>query len=64
MTSNSLSLDENEEHDNPSKILNTIFGLHASDIFYLNMCGFQYICRFLWSQTQVAELIVHIIPTE
>ena len=31
MTSNSLT--ENEEHDIPSQILKTIFGLYASDIF-------------------------------
>ena len=31
MTSNSLT--ENEEHDIPSQILKTIFGLHASVIF-------------------------------
>ena len=31
MTSNSLT--ENEEHDIPSLILQTIFGLHASVIF-------------------------------
>ena len=40
MTSNSLT--ENEEHDIPSHILKTIFGLHASVIFLdPNMCGFQ-----------------------
>ena len=32
MTSNSLTA--NEEHDIPSHILKTIFGLHASVIFY------------------------------
>ena len=53
MTSNSLT--ENEEHDIPSQILKTIFGLHASVIFasviFLdpNMCGFQYIYMVLWS---------------
>ena len=31
MTPNSLT--ENEEHDIPSQILKTIFGLHASVIF-------------------------------
>ena len=31
MTSNSLT--ENEEHDIPSQILKTIFGLHVSVIF-------------------------------
>ena len=29
----SISLTENEEHDIPSHILKTIFGLHASIIF-------------------------------
>ena len=39
MTSNSLA--ENEEHDIPSQILKTIFGLHASVIFLnSNMCDF------------------------
>ena len=47
MTSNSLT--ENEEHDIPSQIVKTIFGLHASDFLDPNMCGFQYICRVLWS---------------
>ena len=46
MTSNSLT--ENEEHDIPSQILKTIFGLHDSFILEPNMCGFQYICRILW----------------
>ena len=36
MTSNPLS--ENEEHDIPSHILKTIFGLHASVIFYTQIC--------------------------
>ena len=36
MTSNSLS--ENEEHDIPSQILKTIFGLHASVIFETPIC--------------------------
>ena len=54
MTSNSLT--ENEEHDIPSQILKTIFGLHASVIFLdRNMCGFQYICRVLWTQTLVVN---------
>ena len=48
MTSNSLT--ENEEHAIPSQILKTIFGLHASFGFLdPKMCGFQYICRVLWS---------------
>ena len=47
MTSNSLT--ENEEHDIPTQILKTIFGLHASVILDPNMCGIQYICRALWS---------------
>ena len=38
MTSNSLT--EDEKHDIPSQILKTIFGLHASVILDLNMCGF------------------------
>ena len=38
MTSNSLI--ENEEHYTPSQILKTIFGLHASVILDLNICGF------------------------
>ena len=36
MTFNSLT--ENEEHDIPSYILKTIFGLHASVIFYTQIC--------------------------
>ena len=36
MTSNSLT--ENEEQDIPSHILKTIFGLHASVIFYTQIC--------------------------
>ena len=54
MTSNSLT--ENEEHDIPSYILKTIFGLHATVIFLdPNMCGFQFICKALWSQTLVVN---------
>ena len=65
MTSNSLT--ENEEHDIPSQILKTIFGLHASVIF---------LPQFVWfpvhllghlipnSSSQLAELIVYIIPPE
>ena len=53
MPSNSLT--ENEEHDIPSHILKTIFGLHASGILDPNMCGFQYICRVLWSQILVVN---------
>ena len=33
-------LTENEEHDIPSQVLKTIFGLHASVILGPNMCGF------------------------
>ena len=36
MTSNSLT--ENEEHDIPSQILKTIFGLHVSVIFQTQIC--------------------------
>ena len=54
MTSKSLT--ENEEHDIPSHILNTILGLHASVIVLdPNMFGFQYICRVLWSQILVVN---------
>ena len=54
MTSNSLT--ENEEHDIPSQILKTIFGLHASVIFLdPNMCDFQFIWRVLWSQILVVN---------
>ena len=49
MTSNSLT--QNEEHDIPSQILQTIFGLHTSVILDPNICGFQVMCRVLWSQT-------------
>ena len=31
-------LTENEEHNIPSQILKTIFGLHASVIFYTPLC--------------------------
>ena len=53
MTSNSLT--ENEEHDIRSHILKTIFGLHASYFLDPNVCGFQYICRVLWSQILVVN---------
>ena len=36
MTPNSLT--ESEEHDIPSQILKTIFGLHASVIFWTPIC--------------------------
>ena len=49
MTYNSLT--ENGEHNIPSHILKTIFVLHAWGFLDPNMCGFQYICRVLWSQT-------------
>ena len=48
MTYNSLT--KNEEHNIPPQMLKTIFGLYASLFFDPNMCGFQYICRVLWSQ--------------
>ena len=51
MTSNSLT--ENEEHDIPSQILKTIFGLHACYFLDPNMCGFQYIWRVTWSHYDV-----------
>ena len=63
MTFNSLTL--KEEHDIPSQILKTIFGLHASVIFKP---------QYVWSLThlqgpeipdssgRLAELIVYIIP--
>ena len=47
MTSNSLT--DDEEHNIPSQIVYTIFGLHASVFLDPNMCGFQYICMVLWS---------------
>ena len=54
MTSNSLT--ENEEHDIPSQILETLYGLCASSYFLdSNMCGFLNICRVLWSQTLVVN---------
>ena len=65
MTSNSLT--ENEEHDIPSKILKTIFGLHASVLFLRP--------KYVWFPVhlkgpmipdpsgQLAELIVQIIST-
>ena len=54
MTSNSLT--QNEEHDIPSQILKTIFGLHAS-VFFLdpNMSDFQLIWRVKWSQILVVN---------
>ena len=69
MTSNSLT--ENEEHSIPSQILKTIFGLHASVIFYTSICVVS--CTFEGSSDptllrnssgQLAELIVYIIPPE
>ena len=54
MTSNSLT--ENEEHDIPSQILKTIFGLHASSYFLdQDMCGSQHFCMVLWSQNVVVN---------
>ena len=66
LTSNSLT--GIEEHDIPSQILKTIFGLHASIIFI----PIQYVWFpvHLWgplipnSSGQLAELIVYIIPPE
>ena len=65
MTSNSWI--ENEEHDIPSQILKTIFGLHASVIF-----SPQYVWFIVHledplipnSSGQLTELIVYIIPPE
>ena len=65
MTSNSLT--ENEEHDIPSQIVETIFGLHASVIFKLQYVWF---LTHFWGPKipnysgQLAELIVYIIPPE
>ena len=68
-TTNSLS--ENEEHDIPSHILKTIFGLHASVIFEIPICVVS--STFVGSSDpplipkssgQLAELIVYIIPPE
>ena len=61
------SLTENEEHNIPSQILKTIFGLHTSAIFT---------SQYAWFLThlqgpvipnysgQLAELIVYVIPPE
>ena len=60
MASNSLT--ENEEHDIPSQILKTIFGLHASVIFQSQYVWF---LTHLWgpeipkSSGKLAELIVY-----
>ena len=65
MTSNSLP--ENEDHDIPSHILKTIFGLHASVIFRPQYVWF---LAHLWvplipnSRGQLAELIVYMIQPE
>ena len=65
MTSNSLI--ENEEHDIPSQILKTIFGLHVSVIFRPQYVWFP---EHLWghvipnSSGQLAKLLVYIIPPE
>ena len=66
MTSNSFT--ENEEHDIPSHILKTIFGLRASVIFETQICV---VSSTLVSSTfvipdpsgQLAELIVYITST-
>ena len=69
MTSNSLT--ENKEHGIPSQILKTIFGLHASVIFYTSICVVSYTFEgssdpplIRNSSGQLAELIVYIIPPE
>ena len=69
MTSNSLT--ENEEHDIPSQILKTIFGLHASVIFFTPICvvsstfeGSSDPTLMPNSSGQLAILIVYIIPPE
>ena len=69
MISNSLA--ENEEHDLPSQILKTIFGLHASVIFQPPICvvsstfeGSSDPPLIRNSSGQLAELIVYIIPPE
>ena len=66
MTLNSLT--HNAEHDIPSQILKTIFGLHMPQLFVKP--------KYVWfpihlgipalpnSSGQLAELIVHIIPLE
>ena len=54
------SLTENEEHDMPSQILKTIFGLHASVIFSNPNMG----PEIPNSSGQLAELIVYNIPPE
>ena len=58
---------ECEEHDIPSQILKTIFGLHASVIFrpqYVWFLGYLYGPVIPNCHGQLAELIVHIIPPE
>ena len=52
MNSDINSLTENEEHDIPSHILKTIFGLHASVIFRSKYVGFPV---HLWSQILVVN---------
>ena len=64
MASNSLT--ENEEHDIPSHILKTIFGLHASVIFRPKHVWFP--VHFLHPvipdpSGQLAELIAYITST-
>ena len=67
MTYNSST--ENEEHNIPSQMLKTIFGLHASVISKISICvvsstfvGFSDPQPLLNSNGQLAELIVYIIP--
>ena len=45
----SYSLAENEERDIPSHILKTILDYMPQLFLDPNTCGFQYICRVLWS---------------
>ena len=59
MTSNSLT--ENEEHDIPSQILKTIFGLHQ---LFFEPQYVWFLTHFPKSSGQSAELIVYIIPPE
>ena len=49
MTYNSLT--ENEEHNIPSQILKTMLDCKPQLFLDPNICGLQYICRVLWSQT-------------
>ena len=62
-TTTSNSLTENEEHDIPSHILKTIFGLHASVIFETQYVWFPVHLKGTVipdPSGQLAELIVYI----